>query len=185
MARVSKNHLLEGSQGAVGKKIVYKIINGKTFACQYPDMSQVQYNESQKTYRSLFAQAVKYAKDVLNDPEKMQQYADKQRKHKDLRATSIYHLAIKDFLNKNSKKHSKQKIEKLLQQSNNNFNLTDRQALALQHLIREGSLTNSIYQQINQVSKATATRDLQDLVQQGILKTHSKGAGAAYELIGS
>jgi hypothetical protein len=185
MAHLPKNHLLHGSQGAIGKRVVLKTIGGETFACKYPDMTRVQFNENQKKCQSVFGQAVKYAKTVLMDTEKLKEYQQKQRDRKELRPKSIYHLALQDFIDKNSSKKSKRKTKELLRQYQHTYNLTERQYIALQQLIETGSLTNSIYQQINQVSKATATRDLQDLVQQGILTIHSKGAGATYALIGS
>lgn len=185
MAHLPKNHLLNGSQGAIGKRVVLKTIGGETFACKYPDMTRVQFNDKQKECQSVFGQAAKYGKSVLMDSEKIKEYQQLKRDNKNLRSKSIYHLAVQDFIDKNSPKKSNKKIKQLLRWYQNEFNLTERQYIALQELFENGSLTNSIYQQINQVSKATATRDLQDLVQQGILTTHSKGAGATYSLIGS
>jgi len=46
-------------------------------------------------------------------------------------------------------------------------------------------ITNRDYQELNKVSKATATRDLQEIIEKGILKSSGiKGAGAGY-IIGS
>lgn len=63
------------------------------------------------------------------------------------------------------------------------YTLTDRQAKGLKYLIAQGKLTNAVYQQLNEVSKATATRDLQDMIVQGAVIVHSRGAGAFYSLV--
>lgn len=64
--------------------------------------------------------------------------------------------------------------------------LNDRQVKAALHVKEFKTLTNAQYQAINAVSKATATRDLQLLIEKKILKnTGTKGAGAKYVLIGS
>jgi ATP-dependent DNA helicase RecG len=66
--------------------------------------------------------------------------------------------------------------------------LNDRQVKATLHVKEFKTLTNAQYQAINAVSKAkaTATRDLQLLIERKILKnTGTKGAGAEYVLIGS
>lgn len=61
--------------------------------------------------------------------------------------------------------------------------MSNRQLLALRHLVSGEELTNAWYQQINKVSKATATRDLQNTVVQGVVKATGRGAGAKYELV--
>ena len=53
---------------------------------------------------------------------------------------------------------------------------------ALIYLVRLRKLTNAIYQSINDVSKATATRHLQDMISKGIISFQSKGACALYSL---
>ena len=55
-----------------------------------------------------------------------------------------------------------------------------RQLDGLIYLARFSELSNSIYQNINKVSKATATRDLKGLINMGILIGEGKGAGAKY-----
>lgn len=41
MARIDDNDMVEGIRGKVGKSIVYKKRNGKTFATKYPDRTPV------------------------------------------------------------------------------------------------------------------------------------------------
>jgi ATP-dependent DNA helicase RecG len=61
--------------------------------------------------------------------------------------------------------------------------LNERQINAIEHLKNKGKITNSDYQTIFKVSRNTASRDLTDLVDKGMLKASSiKGAGSFYEL---
>jgi ATP-dependent DNA helicase RecG len=61
--------------------------------------------------------------------------------------------------------------------------LNDRQAKAVLYVKNHGSITNSIYQSLLEVSKATATRDLQELEAKGIfINSGSRGPGAKYLL---
>lgn len=67
------------------------------------------------------------------------------------------------------------------------LNLNDRQIKAVLFAKEKGKISNSEYQTLNNVSKATATRDLTDIVDKfHILKrTGDIGAGTIYTLIGS
>jgi ATP-dependent DNA helicase RecG len=68
----------------------------------------------------------------------------------------------------------------------NKLNLNPRQVKAVLFVKEFGSISNSKYQEINKVSKPTATRDLQELNKKEILENKGKkGAGAVYILIGS
>lgn len=61
--------------------------------------------------------------------------------------------------------------------------LNARQINAIEHLKNKRKITNSEYQTIFKVSRNTASRDLTDLVNKGLLKPSSiKGAGSFYEL---
>ena len=40
MAEVKENFVVEGSSGRIGKLVVIKIINGKTFITKYPDRTE-------------------------------------------------------------------------------------------------------------------------------------------------
>lgn len=67
------------------------------------------------------------------------------------------------------------------------LDLNDRQVKAILYAKERGKITNSDYQLLNGVSKATATRDLTELVEKSkILKRNGGiGAGTNYILIGS
>jgi ATP-dependent DNA helicase RecG len=61
--------------------------------------------------------------------------------------------------------------------------LNDRQIKAVLILNEKGKITNKEYQEINETTERTASRDLSDLVEKGIIKSSGiKGAGAFYTL---
>jgi ATP-dependent DNA helicase RecG len=66
-----------------------------------------------------------------------------------------------------------------------NAGLNDRQIKAVLYVKENGKITNSEYQEINVVSKRTATRELFELVNTfKILSNVGRGAGSSYEIIG-
>jgi Fic family protein len=60
--------------------------------------------------------------------------------------------------------------------------LNPRQIRALEFLLREPHLTTALYSQWNRVSRATAQRDLADLVARGLLQQRGVGRGIYYVL---
>lgn len=61
--------------------------------------------------------------------------------------------------------------------------LNDRQIKAVLILKERGKITNKEYQKMNETTERTASRDLSDLVEKGIIKSSGvKGAGAFYTL---
>jgi Fic family protein len=65
------------------------------------------------------------------------------------------------------------------------MDLNPRQIRALEFLAREPKLTTALYRQWNRVSRATAQRDLSDLVSRGIVAQQGVGRGTYYVLAGS
>ena len=61
--------------------------------------------------------------------------------------------------------------------------LTDRQVLIMRHAKEEGSISNASVQQLTEVSKRTASRDLSALEEQGLLRRIGEtGKGTRYEI---
>jgi len=61
--------------------------------------------------------------------------------------------------------------------------LNERQVKAVIFVKEKGKISNADYQELFSVSRMTATRDLKELVEKGILKSsETKGAGSYYEL---
>jgi ATP-dependent DNA helicase RecG len=66
----------------------------------------------------------------------------------------------------------------------NSLNLNERQIKAVLYLKEKGKINNSNYQNLNNVSRETATRDLKELIDKQLMKpSGQKGAGAFYTLI--
>lgn len=61
--------------------------------------------------------------------------------------------------------------------------LSERQITAMEHLDKNGSINNSEYQRITGVSRQTGKRDLEELVQKGLVVLEGKGRGAHYVLL--
>jgi predicted HTH transcriptional regulator len=178
MGRVKNNVLTKGFSGRIGKEIIFKQINGETFYGKYSDRSNIQYSKEQLKVKKIFADAAKYASDIVNDPVRKAAYKSKGR-------YSVYHSALADFMASNTPKKSpkaKINIGPLLKHPS----LNERQKKAIKYLVKRKNISNAIYQKLNAVSKATATRDLQVLVKLKIFHPPAtKGAGALYTLKGS
>lgn len=69
----------------------------------------------------------------------------------------------------------------------NELGLNERQVKAVLFVKEKGKIANSDYQNLNDVSKATATRDLTELVENHKIfkRSGEVGAGTNYVLIGS
>jgi hypothetical protein len=91
VAEIIDNYITKGISGRVGKLSVYKQINGKTFQTKYPDRSKVVYTKEQLEFRKIFAEASKFASEIINDPVKKSNYPRQGKK-------SIYHCALSDFM---------------------------------------------------------------------------------------
>jgi hypothetical protein len=87
--------LLPGFSGLIGP-VILKQYTDKTVITSKPDMSRVKRTKPQKNNSSAFASAVGYAKKIVNDPAKKKEFAKKLK-----RGESVYHAAIKEWLNKN------------------------------------------------------------------------------------
>lgn len=73
--------------------------------------------------------------------------------------------------------------DKFNEESLKALNLNDRQLKAIEFLKNNKRITNREYQSSFNVSRNTATRDLSDLVEKGIIKASDvRGAGSFYEL---
>lgn len=89
----SNNPLVKGLRGSINRQIVIKQYAHCTVITIFPDMSRVVRSSRQKKNTKFFAQAVKYAKEILSDPEKYQAYkkalAPGQR---------VYNQAIREYM---------------------------------------------------------------------------------------
>lgn len=177
--KIKDNYVAKGASGRIGDTIFKTNKFGETYTSELPDVSHVIPTKAQNKMRNNFAKAVAYAKSVLNDPAKAELYKSGDNK-------SVYVKAIKDYFKQ--QKSAKKKADQLI--INDDFilkhQLKYRQIQAIWFIKKRGRITNSDYQRLNDVSKPTATRDLQELVKKGILSPSGiQGAGAFYEIMGS
>ncbi len=64
---------------------------------KYPDRSNVVYTKEQIEFRKIFAEAAKFASEIVSDPVKKSTYPRQGRK-------SIYHCALSDFMKEYKRK---------------------------------------------------------------------------------
>ncbi len=183
MARVDRNMLVRFYRGAIGKSIVLRVRKGKTFASKFPDMSKVVRSPDQKAYNNLFGEAVVYAKSVLQDPKAKADLLARMQASKKLKDRNPLNLLVSEFLKEQSAAFTQKAAIQQVARYREKYPLSDRQATALAYIIRFGELNNSLFQQINRVSKPTATRDLADLVSKGVLRCSGKGPATSYTLL--
>jgi predicted HTH transcriptional regulator len=176
MGEVKNNIVVRGISGRLGKDLVSKVINGKTFHSKYPDRSQVKYTKEQLKIKMIFKDAAKFAGEIVNDPVKKKAYKKKA-------GYTVYHSALADYMASHMpKKHpgAKKKIAEWLAHPS----LNERQKKAVRLLEKRKNISNAVYQKLTGVSKPTATRDLQALVKLKIFSPPAtKGAGALYTLL--
>lgn len=65
------------------------------------------------------------------------------------------------------------------------IDINDRQLNAVLYIKEHGKINNSIYQEINKISKTTATRELKELLEKEVIvNTGTKGSSSVYVLVG-
>ncbi len=100
MAILSSTSPLQGAKGLVGG-LMFRTVDGKTVVSAYnkPDKRKMKRRETelQRLYRLRFAEASRYAKEVLCDIDTYEYY---KRKAKKLGVGSAYAAVITDFLRK-------------------------------------------------------------------------------------
>jgi hypothetical protein len=94
MARSKNNLLTKGLSGMVGKQIVFRTWNGKTFISVAPKKPKKQ-SPVQKENRSKFKRATIYAKNMMKDPVKKAEYKEIAKK---LQLPNAYTAAITDYM---------------------------------------------------------------------------------------
>jgi hypothetical protein len=94
MARSKNNILTKGLSGMVGKQIVFRTWNGKTFISVAPKKPKKQ-SPIQKENRTKFKRATVYAKSMMKDPIKKAEYKEIARK---LQLPNAYTAAITDYM---------------------------------------------------------------------------------------
>ena len=94
--KLLQNPLFDGVSGQVGKQFILKQYKHYTVFSNFPDMSGIKPSKKQKVKRSLFQEAVKHARSIINDPEKKAAYAKKLKGK-----SSVYHAAVSEYMKAN------------------------------------------------------------------------------------
>ena len=92
MARQKRNAVTHGLTGNVYGQLLYKQYSYGTVVTKMPDRSKVIPSDKQKASNTVFGRAVKYAKQVLQDPVKYAEYQSRLAEGK-----TVYHAAIADY----------------------------------------------------------------------------------------
>jgi hypothetical protein len=95
MAHIKKNLFVQGASGMLGKQLVYKTINGKTYISTRPVRS-AQVSEAQKRQNMNFKYASLFAKTAIADELMGPIYAEAVSRLEKFR--SAYQLAVTDYL---------------------------------------------------------------------------------------
>jgi co-chaperonin GroES (HSP10) len=96
MAISIDNLITAGLSGDLGGQIVFKHYRKRqqTVISKKPDMSKVIPSENQLKEKSRFAEAIRFAQDIIRDPAKKAAYKVKE-------GETVYNTAIKDYMKKN------------------------------------------------------------------------------------
>ncbi len=175
MASTGNNYVTHGISGRIGKELVFRTIKNKTYACKNPDMSISFHPKIKTKKRKLFGEAVKYARSIMNDPEKKALYKARP-------GSTLYHTLISDYTKlQASAARPEPTLSDETRAQLDSLSLQESQLRAITYMGEYGRITNKIYQNMNGVSKPTATRHLQELVKLLIIKSNDgRGAGAFY-----
>ena len=68
MAKITLNPIIERAQGKMGNIVFRRSHTGEMCITKLPDMSNVQWSESQRAHRQRFRQAVAYARAAMAEP---------------------------------------------------------------------------------------------------------------------
>ncbi|GAO41098.1 hypothetical protein [Flavihumibacter petaseus] len=183
MARNKGNLLAKFHSGKVGKDIVFKRHGDSTVMAKYNDRSDVLLSILQVKQNDLFAEAVAYAKTFLENKQACTELEKKLKANPKTRHRSVYNVVLQKFLKERSTAIAA--AERRLDDYQQRFPVSDRQLSALQYLVHDMPLSNKAYRELHRISKATATRDLQLLVDWGLIMFTGRGAGLTYSLVQS
>lgn len=176
MAIVKNNILINGLSGALGP-LVAKAYKDKTVIANKPKPARFPRSPEQQQNSQLFLKAVAYAAREMNKPELVPIIRKKGW-------NAIRLGLISGYMRKHKVDKPRQvKVKTFSPEQLAAMGCNERQQKAMAYLRTKKTLSNAIYQQINNTSKATATRDLQTLICLKLIRsTGRKGAGANYTL---
>lgn len=96
MAESKNNIITHGLSGKVGDLLVFSQRNGKTIVSKIPKERTGESTDKQKAHQLKFQKAVLYAKSVMADPIKKEQYEEQADT---VLGKSIFNIAVADLMN--------------------------------------------------------------------------------------
>lgn len=96
MAKLKNYAMLKDLSGAFASQLIFKQYSYGTVVSKVPDMSGIKRTRSQKRKNNRFKEAVKYARAIVNDPQKKKAFAKKLKVDQ-----RVYTAAIKEYLKLN------------------------------------------------------------------------------------
>jgi len=98
MATVATNVLINGLSGKFGNTLLFKSLRGKTIVSALPcKPDKKKESEAQRSTRSTFQQATRWAQAIVLDPEKKAYY---QQRARSMKLPNAYTAAITDYMRK-------------------------------------------------------------------------------------
>jgi len=183
MAKNNNNILTRYYGGRIGKQVVLKVLpNGETIATKYPDRTNVILSADQVNCNNNFRDAVAYAQSVIRDPEQKAALAKKLKADKRKRNRTSYNVALQDYLRSHGIKNNRIDTELFARSLQQKYGLNERQYLGIKIRALGEELNCASYRNFHRISKASATRDLQNLVRLGILIPAGNGVATKYNL---
>ncbi len=175
--------LTRNYSGKIGKTIVFKRHRDGDLATKYPDRGWVRLSPVQVQSNQVFREAVAQARATIADPERKASIKAMLKSNRKTKYQSAYHFVIQEFMKEHQPFMKAAERQKVLEYYAALHPLSDRQVLLIELVLLGEPVSNKTHQQRHQVSKATATRDLRELVNWGIFNCSGKGAGAKYTLV--
>jgi hypothetical protein len=91
---ISNNLFMQGVRGAIGKQLVFRVVNGKQIVSNYPDMSDRKPSTAQKKQNSRLKQANIIVKKIKAD----QQLRDAAQLRLNVPSNKLHHALLKEQL---------------------------------------------------------------------------------------
>ena len=103
----TNNLIMAGLRGAIGKQVVFRQRNGKTFVSAYPDMSERVLSPKQLKVNAVMKEASKYAKAIIADEAKRQAA----QLRFDVSSTKLYTSLVREYFQQNYIKETESDVK--------------------------------------------------------------------------
>ncbi len=136
--------LLQLVRGAIGKEYVIKHYKYGVIRTKYPDMTRIVASIRQRKCRNLFSEAVSYAKEVISDAERKQQWQKRLRRRNGVYNEAIKYHMLKDKRAKEMALLEAQRLIRIALQNDMNHLITDENKQSHKHSAFNNQLCQAI-----------------------------------------